>query len=150
MTESAPDTTARESTPGGGPRPRVIERVENGLVVVLAMTATIVIAPELWWFPLAAFLAFDLSMAGYLRSPASGAALYNAVHTYVWPAALAVAGLAIGSSSPSLSRWLLLVACAWALHVGFDRMLGYGMKLPDAFTHTHLGWIGGGKSTSAQ
>jgi len=27
-------------------------------------------------------------------------------------------------------------------HSSMDRMLGYGLKYPDAFTHTHLGWIG--------
>jgi hypothetical protein len=26
-----------------------------------------------------------------------------------------------------------------------DRIFGYGLKYPDAFQHTHLGWIGGAK-----
>ncbi|TDB99096.1 DUF4260 family protein [Actinomadura sp. 7K534] len=29
-----------------------------------------------------------------------------------------------------------------AFHVGVDRALGYGLKLPDSFRHTHLGEIG--------
>ncbi|WP_116952008.1 DUF4260 family protein [Jiangella endophytica] len=123
-------------------RPRTIERIENGLIVVFAMTGTIVIAPAQWWFPLAAFLAFDLSILGYVRSPATGAVWYNAVHTHAWSAVLGVIALVTSTSSPMLSKWLALVAFAWAVHVGVDRMLGYGLKLPDAFTHTHLGWIG--------
>ena len=34
-------------------------------------------------------------------------------------------------------------AATWAAHIGVDRALGYGLKEPDAFKHTHLGWIGG-------
>ncbi|PRZ03406.1 uncharacterized protein DUF4260 [Isoptericola sp. CG 20/1183] len=139
------DTDLSTTTDGaarGGLRPATIERIENGLVVVLAVAGTLTIEPGLWWFPLAVFLAFDLSMVGYLRSPAAGAATYNAVHTYVWPLVLAVAGLVAGTGAPTLSRWLTLVSLAWAFHVGLDRALGYGLKLADAFTHTHLGWIG--------
>jgi hypothetical protein len=127
---------------GGGVKPRTIERIESGLVVILAMTATIVLSPGLWWFPLAAFLVFDLSQLGYLRSPAAGAAWYNAIHTYAWAALFAVVALVVSAFVPVLSMWLALVAFAWAFHVGVDRTLGYGLKLPDAFTHTHLGWIG--------
>ncbi|WP_407717054.1 DUF4260 family protein [Jiangella alkaliphila] len=64
--------------------------------------------------------------------------------------------LATSTSSPTLSKWLTLVAFACALHVGVDRMLGYGLKLPDAFAHTHMGWIwkdrdkGRGRSASCE
>ena len=44
---------------------------------------------------LAAFLAFDLSMLGYLRSTAAGATTYNAVHNYAFPALAALAALAL-------------------------------------------------------
>ena len=142
MIETAPGNDSGGATRGGGLRPRTIERIENGLIAAFAMAGTIVIAPGLWWFPLAVFLAFDLSMLAYLRSPSAGAVWYNAIHTYAWPAVLAVVALVVGASSPTLSMWLALVASAWALHIGVDRMLGYGLKLPDAFTHTHLGWIG--------
>ena len=30
----------------------------------------------------------------------------------------------------------------WLAHIGFDRALGYGLKHPSAFQHTHLGLIG--------
>ncbi len=138
MTETDSSTPA----PGGGLRPVTIQRLEGGAVAALALAATIMISPGMWWFPLALFLVFDLSMVGYARSTALGAALYNAVHTYVWPAVLGAAALLVTSSAPGAARWLALVALAWGFHVGVDRALGYGLKLPDAFTHTHLGRIG--------
>lgn len=142
MTETAATNDGKGSTRGGGLKPQTIERIEGGLIAALAMLGTIAIAPTLWWFPLAVFLVFDLSAVGYLRSPAAGALWYNIVHTYAWAVALGAIALVVRTSSPTLSTWLALVALAWALHVGVDRLLGYGLKLPDAFTHTHLGWIG--------
>lgn len=142
MDETRRSDDADGSTEGRGMTPRAIQRVENGLFVMLAMTGTVIIAPGLWWFPLAVFLMFDLSMLGYTRSPAVGAAWYNAIHTYAWPTILAVIALLASASFPTASLWLGLTAFAWGFHVGVDRMLGYGLKLPDAFTHTHLGRIG--------
>lgn len=133
---------ATGSVTGGGPPPRVIVRIENGLVAALALLGTYLIAPNLWWFPLAVFLVFDLSMLGYARSTTLGAFWYNAVHTYVWPAVLAAVAMAVADASPTAATWTALVALAWAFHVGVDRALGYGLKLPDAFTSTHLGTIG--------
>jgi hypothetical protein len=28
----------------------------------------------------------------------------------------------------------------WVAHIGFDRLLGYGLKYPVAFGATHLSW----------
>lgn len=36
----------------------------------------------------------------------------------------------------------MLAASVVAAHVGFDRALGYGLKLPTGFKDTHLGRIG--------
>jgi hypothetical protein len=98
--------------------------------------------PRWWWVILAAFLVFDLSMLGYIRSAAAGAVSYNAVHNYAWPAVFALVALVASSASPTFSTFAGVLACAWAFHVGADRALGFGLKLPDAFTHTHLGRIG--------
>lgn len=92
--------------------------------------------------PLALFLAFDLSALGYLHTPRTGAATYNTIHTYAWPAALGAAAFLTATTASGLSQWLALIALAWAFHVGIDRMLGYGLKHPHSFTHTHLGRIG--------
>lgn len=145
-TTTAPATTAPATTTArpesARPAARRAQQLEGAAVAALAVTVTLVLAPGLWWVPLAAFLAFDLSALGYLRSPAVGAITYNAVHTYVWPAALGGVAFVVSVAAPDLALSLALAAAAWAFHVGIDRMLGYGLKLPDAFTHTHLGWIG--------
>jgi len=136
------DRPSRRETGAGGLNPTTIQQTESGLIVAFSLTATITLFPSWWWFPLAAFLVFDLSALGYLRSSRTGAVCYNAIHTYAWPAVLGSAAFVTDPFSATLSMWLALVALAWAFHVGLDRMLGFGLKLPDAFTHTHLGWIG--------
>ncbi len=85
-----------------------------------------------------ALLAPDLSMVGYLRGPRLGSITYNAVHNLV----LALALLGIGWWSGT--GWLLLAGAALTAHVGMDRALGYGLKLPTDFRDTHLGRIGRG------
>jgi hypothetical protein len=79
------------------------------------------------------FLIPDLSMLGYLGGRRLGAACYNAGHSYLGPAALAALGGALNLHG------LLGFACIWAAHVGFDRMLGYGLKYGTSFGDTHLG-----------
>jgi hypothetical protein len=37
---------------------------------------------------------------------------------------------------------LMWPALIWLAHIGMDRSLGYGLKLPTAFQDTHLGRIG--------
>lgn len=122
--------------------PERVQRVESALLAVLVLVMAIVIYSEWWWVTLAAFLLFDLSALGYVRSAAMGAALYNSVHNYAWPAVVATVGLLVQGPAPELATVCGLTALAGAFHVAVDRALGYGLKLPDAFTHTHLGWIG--------
>lgn len=144
-TTTHPTATAHTDDAVETPRftnPEVVQRLESGVIIVLSVVALVVLAPAWWWTPLAAFLLFDLSQLGYLLSARAGAAAYNAVHTYVWPAALGVVALLTWSSAPSVGLWATIAASAWAFHVAVDRALGYGLKRPDAFTHTHLGRIG--------
>jgi hypothetical protein len=81
----------------------------------------------------ALFLVPDLSMLGYLAGRRIGAACYNAAHSYLGPAVLAALGAAM---SLHLAQ---VVACIWAAHIGFDRLLGYGLKYGTSFGDTHLG-----------
>lgn len=81
-------------------------------------------------------LAPDLSMLGYLAGPRVGALTYNAVHNLVLALALLVIGW-IASLAPIGLMGVVLLA-----HVGMDRALGYGLKLPTDFRDTHLGRIG--------
>jgi hypothetical protein len=82
------------------------------------------------------FLAPDLSMLGYLAGPRIGAAAYNIVHSYLLPLIFLLA--AILTAHPALVPYALI----WTAHIGFDRMLSYGLKYPSAFGDTHLGSIG--------
>jgi hypothetical protein len=78
------------------------------------------------------FLAPDLSMIGYLANVRGGAAIYNAVHTYVSP--LLLAGHSVGTGHHTN----LLLSLVWISHIGLDRMLGFGLKYPTRFKDTHL------------
>jgi hypothetical protein len=91
---------------------------------------------EPWWLFALLFLAPDASLLGYLAGPRIGAVAYNLVHTWVTPVLL----FAIGwwGDAPSL----LPVAFALGAHIGVDRALGFGLKLPTGFRDTHLGRIG--------
>lgn len=122
---------------------RLTQRVEAGAVALIALVAVVAVYPGWWWVVLVAFLAFDLSMLGYVHSTAAGATTYNLVHNYAFPALAGMGALALEPVSPVASTAAGVLACAWAFHVGVDRALGYGLKLPDSFTNTHLGRIGG-------
>ena len=89
-----------------------------------------------WWLFAALFLAPDLSMLGYLAGACWGARVYNAIHTYVVPATLALCALLLHA------HLALAIALIWACHIGVDRALGYGLKYADGFSYTHLGLIG--------
>jgi len=90
-----------------------------------------------WWIYPVLFLAPDLAMLGYLAGPKVGAATYNLAHHQGLAAALYAVGVL--SSLPVIALAGVIVLG----HSSLDRVFGYGLKYPDAFHHTHLGWIGG-------
>lgn len=92
------------------------------------------------WQAVLIFFAPDLFMVGYLAGPVRGAQVYNLVHIY--GSGAAVMGLGAVFGLPVMTALGLL----WLGHVGFDRMLGYGLKLPEGFQHTHMGRIGRDRS----
>lgn len=112
-----------------------ILRLEGLAIGVLAVWGFHITDVSWGWFA-ALILAPDLGMLGYLGGVRLGAACYNAVHTYVGPVTLGAAAIAAESEF----GWAL--ALVWTAHIGFDRALGYGLKLPAGFQHTHLGRIG--------
>ncbi|MDQ3782178.1 MAG: DUF4260 domain-containing protein [Actinomycetota bacterium] len=103
--------------------------------MVLAMVVFAMSDLSWWWLGLL-LLVPDLSMLGYLAGATTGAVFYNLGHTLVWPVALLAWGL------PTDRPWVLGIGAIWLAHIGMDRALGYGLKLPSGFTHTHLGLIG--------
>jgi hypothetical protein len=112
--------------------PNLILRLEGALALALAAVGYARLGGGWLVFALL-LLAPDLAMLGYLAGRRFGAAAYNAAHTYVLPLALAIAGLWL---SQPIAVQLALI---WIAHIGFDRMLGYGLKYPDGFAHSHLG-----------
>jgi hypothetical protein len=115
--------------------PTLLQRLEGAAALLLAIALYALWGFSWWLFALLLF-SFDLSILGYLRNARAGAAVYNLVHGYALPALTAGLGLLFGAP--------LAVATAliWFAHIGLDRALGYGLKLPSSFQETHLGQIG--------
>jgi hypothetical protein len=111
--------------------PRIILRLEGAVVLAAAALAYARIGGG-WAMFAVLFLAPDVFMLGYLGGRRIGAAVYNAGHTYIAPAALAAYG--VFQAQPLA----LEIALIWIAHIGFDRLLGYGLKYQTAFGHTHL------------
>ena len=86
------------------------------------------------WWPFAAFvIAPDLALLlgfganlekGQLHARA--VPFYNAAHSFWGPGLLAAASLVLPAG------WLV-GALAWALHIAWDRAIGYGMRTRDGF-----------------
>ncbi len=114
---------------------RLILRGEGLLAVVVSTIAFAAIGGGWSQFALM-FLLPDLTMLGYSFNRQIGATLYNCGHTYLAPAALGVLGYALGHQD------LYPLALIWTAHIGFDRLLGYGLKYHDGFGSTHLNTLG--------
>ena len=89
-----------------------------------------------WWTFWGLLLTPDIGMLGYLINSKVGAASYNLFHHR--GIAVAVGLLGYTASIPLLT----LAGSILFTHAAMDRMLGYGLKYTDNFTHTHLGMIG--------
>lgn len=56
--------------------------------------------------------------------------LYNTLHSLMAPAAVAVAATAFGWSDLGF-----VAALAWTSHIGWDRLVGYGMRDKNGYQH---------------
>jgi uncharacterized protein DUF4260 len=115
--------------------PVVLQRLEGGVMLLLSLLLYAKLGDS-WLLYALLILAPDLFMAGYLRGPRAGAALYNLGHTWLLPGILAVTGI-LGGVEPAAA-----LATIWLGHIGADRLMGYGLKLETSFQDTHLGRIG--------
>ena len=112
-------------------RPSTLLRTEG--IALLALSVLLYqINGGSWLLFGALLLAPDLSMLGYLAGTRTGAALYNAFHTYAMPAVVGALGLIFASPS------MVAMALIWFAHIGVDRTVGYGLKYPTSFKDTHL------------
>lgn len=112
-------------------QPRRLVRLESAVGLALA-----VLLYERqhgnWLLFLVLILTPDLAMLGYLLGNRAGAACYNAVHTYAFPALLG--GVGVAWEQPLV----VLLSLIFFAHIAADRLLGYGLKYPTAFKDTHL------------
>lgn len=110
-------------------------RLENAALAALAVGAYWVSGAS-WWLFAALILVPDLSFFAYKRSPRIGAWAYNIAHSWIGVVLLAVLGWSTG--------WSLctVIALIWAVHIGVDRALGFGLKFASGFSDTHMGKIG--------
>lgn len=115
--------------------PRIVLRAEGAAILIVA-TILYAKAGGSWWLFALLFLAPDVSLLGYLGGAGIGATVYNAAHTLIGPLLLAALGWALPAYT------LLPLALIWLAHIGFDRLLGYGLKYAAGFNFTHLGGIG--------
>jgi len=110
-------------------------RLEEAALAALAVWLFVRLDVAWWWLAVL-FLAPDLSMLGYLAGPRAGALLYNLAHHKGAAVVLYLAGALVASTTLQAAGLILLA------HSSVDRIWGYGLKYPDSFQHTHLGWIG--------
>ena len=97
-----------------------------------------------WWWLLVLFLTPDLGMLGYLANTRIGAFTYNLVHHKAVAIGFYLLGALLGNPLLQLIGVILLA------HSAFDRAMGYGLKHPDDFKHTHLGWLGSAAKQGAK
>jgi hypothetical protein len=127
--ETRPEISAVAGTP------RLLLRLE-GLALLAVASAGFGMTGLSWWLYAILFFVPDVSFAAYGAGPRPGAVVYNALHSTIGPAILAGIGTLLGDVR------FLGIGAIWAAHIGFDRMLGYGLKYASGFSDTHLGRIG--------
>jgi uncharacterized protein DUF4260 len=102
-------------------------------VLVAALALEVAATDTSWWIVVVFLLGPDIALLlgigsglekGQLHPRA--VPLYNALHRYWGPAALALASLVLPDG------WLA-AALAWAVHVSVDRAVGYGLRTAEGF-----------------
>lgn len=87
-----------------------------------------------WWYP-ALLLLPDIGMIGYVINTRVGALTYNVLHHKGLAVVILLAGWYFAADALALSGIILFG------HASMDRLFGYGLKYPDHFQHTSLGWM---------
>ena len=108
----------------------------EGLVAFVIGVALFGASGGNWLFLIPLLLLPDVSAIGYLAGPRIGAITYNVVHN--WVPGFVTLGIGVWLASPAI----MLAAAILIAHVGMDRAVGYGLKLPTSFHDTHLGRMG--------
>lgn len=111
------------------------------VAAILRLEALVVLALSLgvysylgssWWLFALLVLAPDLAALGFVGGSSFGAWCYDMAHTYLAPALLAAAGFVMREPL------VMALAAIWFAHIGFDRLIGYGLKFGGNSKDTHL------------
>ncbi|WP_421723932.1 DUF4260 domain-containing protein [Bauldia sp.] len=127
--------TDNHAFPGARGSIRTLLRLE-GLALLVASVVGYALIGSSWWLFAILFLAPDLTFVAFSFGPRVGAIAYDAAHTTIGPAIAIVIGLVVGVDI------LVAVGLIWTAHIGMDRAIGYGLRYPASFQHTHLGRVG--------
>src|SRR5690625_456070 len=85
-----------------------------------------------WWIFILFLLTPDIAALAYLVNEKIGSVFYNLFHTYAISLPILFGGLLFDQPL------FIVIGIIWTAHIGMDRMVGYGLKYPTAFQHTHL------------
>jgi len=113
--------------------PVFVQRLESAALAIFTLGFYVSLDANGWLF-LALILAPDLSLLGYCKNQKLGSITYNLVHNYTLP--IVVGALMVLFSIPLAVEVTLI----WVAHIAIDRTMGYGLKYPTNFKHTHLSW----------
>lgn len=86
-----------------------------------------------WWIFPVLLLTPDIGMIGYTINTRVGAIAYNLFHHKGIAILIGFSGYWWSVPELQLAGVILFG------HSSMDRMMGYGLKYPDSFKHTHLG-----------
>ncbi len=114
-------------------------KLEELVLFILGVFLFSTLNYEWWWF-LVLILLPDVSMIGYAFGNKIGAYLYNIFHHKAVAILVYLTGVYLDNSH------IQLIGIIFFSHSALDRMLGYGLKYPISFHHTHLGKIGKNKT----
>lgn len=116
-------------------KPNALLRLEGFGIFLLALTVYWQQSFD-WTLFWSTVLLPDLALLGYLFNARVGATTYNITHSKLLPCTLALVSVAVGNTLA------LALSLIWFIHIGVDRLFGYGLKYPEGFKITHLGVIG--------
>ena len=111
-----------------------ILKVEEGLLVLLSIYLFSLLSYK-WWLFLALILAPDIGMLGYLVNNKVGALTYNIFHHKGLAIIVYIIGIYLRNEAVQMAGIIILG------HASIDRLLGFGLKYPENFKHTHLGYL---------
>lgn len=114
---------------------KYILRVEEAGMLLLSFYLSILLGFD-WWLFILFLFAPDLSMLGYVFGNRIGSVMYNIIHFRLFAVLIGIAGYYF--SIPVLT----LIGLILFGHSSLDRIFGFGLRYPENFRSTHLGWIG--------